>query len=234
MLSAVVGATETPLLKLPMLAVLAICLAWLAAAACAQDPAVESFRDPRSGRVIFMKNPQPQAVEAALSRVTPRTTPVTRPEEVQTGTDPVLLSDAFLELHGRAYGLENPVGELVPVQVKRDRFGNRHVYYHQVHQGVPVFGSEILVHLGAGSAVRSSNGRIVPGLSVSPKAAVTKEEAIATAKASFLAEHGIADPEVMLARLYVLNLGLIKTGRTRSPGWCTRCRCTSWSRWSAS
>ena len=176
----------------------------------AQD--VERIRDPRSGHVVFLKNPKAEMVSAALSRTTPRIRPVTRPREVsaRAGVDPVMAADAFLDAYGREYGLENPVADLVPVQVKLDRFGNQHIYYRQEYQGVPVFGSEILVHLDKIGRVTSSNGRIVQGINVPAEPTISVMEAVAAGRNEFMSAYPGTDPTLRETKLVVLNLGLLK------------------------
>ncbi|HEV2763120.1 MAG TPA: M4 family metallopeptidase, partial [Pyrinomonadaceae bacterium] len=65
----------------------------------------------------------------------------------------------FLEQHGRAAGLREPAAELEFVRASEDDLGLTHVRQEQVHQGVPVFGSQIITHMDA-NGVGQTTGRV--------------------------------------------------------------------------
>ena len=58
----------------------------------------------------------------------------------------------FLQQHGRLAGLREPAAELEFVRVAEDDLGLTHVRLEQVHQGVPVFGRQIITHMDASGA----------------------------------------------------------------------------------
>jgi thermolysin len=57
---------------------------------------------------------------------------------------------AFLKEHGGVAGLREPAAELEFVRASEDDLGLTHVRQEQVHQGVPVFGVQIITHMDAG------------------------------------------------------------------------------------
>lgn len=64
----------------------------------------------------------------------------------------------FLKRHGGVAGLREPSAELEFVRVVEDDLGLTHVRLEQVHQGVPVFGKQIITHMDA-RGVGETTGR---------------------------------------------------------------------------
>ena len=77
------------------------------------------------------------------------------------------VADQFLaQQQATLFGVQDVAAELVPHQVQTDALGMTHLRLHQEYQGVPVYGSEVLVHLGSDQQVASANGRLVSEIRV--------------------------------------------------------------------
>jgi Zn-dependent metalloprotease len=90
-----------------------------------------------------------------------------RPDWVE---DSLRRSVVFLKRHGATAGVRNPESELTLLTAKQDDLGQTHVRLDQVHQGVPVYGRQVITHL-VGNTVRDVTGSAfegVRGLSTTP------------------------------------------------------------------
>ena len=74
---------------------------------------------------------------------------------------------AFLDRHGRAFGLSTGAAELTLRRAETDRLGHTHFTYTQEHAGVPVFGAVLKAHFDQDGALTVVNGTIVPDIDVS-------------------------------------------------------------------
>ena len=82
---------------------------------------------------------------------------------------PAERAQLFLSLHGAAVGVADPAADLRVQRVSRDAAGNTHVHLDQLHDGVPVLGARLVVHLND-AGVTGVNGVFVPGLQGVPTA----------------------------------------------------------------
>lgn len=75
---------------------------------------------------------------------------------------------AFVDAYGKAFGLES-AAQVRAIRAHADELGLEHVRLQQLHEGVPVTGGELIVHL-KGPRVLTVNGRTIADLpaSVSP------------------------------------------------------------------
>ncbi len=74
-------------------------------------------------------------------------------------------AEKFLSVYGPLFGINDPAQELkVKRQMKAVR-GRSFVRYQQVHNGVPVFGGELVVQLDAAKNVVSAHGKVSPDIS---------------------------------------------------------------------
>ncbi len=118
---------------------------------------------------------------------------------------PEEMAGLFIGDYGKYFGIDNAARDLKVSEVITDELGMTHVKYQHQYQSVPVYGSELIVHLNNDNSVKSVNGRIVPGVSVDPNAKLSKEEAEEKARELF----GHEGAEIMAADLYVFNKSLI-------------------------
>lgn len=77
--------------------------------------------------------------------------------------EPIEIADQFWQEYGIYFGLTNPNEELVWHKTNTDELGMSHLRYQQMHNGVPVYGGGVIVHLNEDLSISSANGRICPG-----------------------------------------------------------------------
>ncbi len=180
----------------------AIILALTAWPAMALGDGVDQFTSRQNQHAIRIVNDQAPAGPAVAQHSSPASATPTPPD------DPFVIANDFLARHVHELGVQDPAVELSPYASTSDRVGMQHVRYHQMHGGVPVFGSEVLVHLDSNGNVRSANGRVALNIAVDTNGQVVEAEAIRLAKQHWADQFGEEEPEVVRAKLYVFNPGL--------------------------
>ena len=88
---------------------------------------------------------------------------------------------AFFDQNKNVFHISEPASELSLKRQEVDSLGMTHLHLAQVYQGVPVFGSDLAVHLRQGKIV-AINGRYVPGIALSVKPDVSVDQAVAVAQ----------------------------------------------------
>ena len=83
----------------------------------------------------------------------------------------------FLAEYGAAFGITDAAAQLISSGSQVDAQGATRLAYTQVHQGVPVFGSYLYVHVAADGAMTAVNAVTVPGIKVSAIPALSPEKA---------------------------------------------------------
>ncbi len=143
-------------------------------------------------------------------------------------------ADAFLIEQRAGLGLEDPVAELMPFSVSTDDLGMTHLRHHQFSDGIPVYGSEVLVHLGGDMAVDSANGRLVSSLDAMTTPMISATDAVQISRNIFADQFGTVDcgcgssattttldnpgePEMLGTTLYVLDRSLYDPSDTSEP-----------------
>ena len=140
-----------------------------------------------------------------------------RPAWVQTA-----LARSLEHLRGEAvmHGLDDADNELTFRSALRDDLGQTHVRLDQVYRNVPVFGGQLIMHLGgagfAGKARDFANGRVFKDARfVSTKARITPAAALAIAKKAFGRDGGFERENVELVVLpEAVRLGNDASGAT--------------------
>ena len=109
--------------------------------------------------------------------------PIRRPAGVGPAASSAAIARAFLDRHGRAFGIEDQAGELRVTSTRSAPSGRSVVRFQQVHEGVPILGGELVVNLARDGDVLSASGEALPspGISVEPRvtAAQARRAAIA-------------------------------------------------------
>ena len=83
----------------------------------------------------------------------------------------------FFTAHGHHFGITNAQKQLVRKRASTDTLNQTHTTFEQVHQGVPVFGAEIIVHTDANNNVRVVNGTGIPAIKVNPVPSINANDA---------------------------------------------------------
>ena len=96
---------------------------------------------------------------------------------VVTDAQAVSVSLAYLQAHASSWGIQNASQELRGRGVVRDSIGQTHVRLDQVHQGVPVVGKQLVVHLDGNGAALSANGAFQAGIAASVQPVLSAAQA---------------------------------------------------------
>ncbi len=124
--------------------------------------------------------------------------------------DPLLRALDFLDRFRALYALSEPRTQLTPRRRETSAAG-RHVLFEQIHEGIPVYGSQLAVHLTK-THVIGTGGRWLAELPLLPPATLTAAQAGATARI-WVKERGAVNPEVMgESHLVWLNPSLFGSG----------------------
>lgn len=107
---------------------------------------------------------------------------------------------AFLAGNVELYRLSDPAAELRVSRQERDDLGMTHVHFEQMHQGVPVFGSDIAVHFAGDGRIVTVNGRYVPDINIAATPGIAAEAAVAAALADLSVEAAVSEkaPELFV------------------------------------
>lgn len=124
----------------------------------------------------------------------PTTVQMQWPIPATAPADPLLCALDFLDRFRAVYQLANPRAQLVPLRRTTSASG-RHLIFEQIHEGMPVIGSQLAVHLN-GTHVMSTGGRWLSELPLLPPAALTAAQAESRAK-SWCEEQGAPDPGIV-------------------------------------
>ena len=130
--------------------------------------------DPETGRLIFVGAPAGRPMASAA-------TGAARLSPEQNGL-------SFIRSHARALGLRNPDQELRAFRTRTRTDGRTVVRYRQVHEGIPVFGADVVLNTTATGGLVSMSAKISGGLTLATQPTVTPEEAVAAAIAA-VAKH---------------------------------------------
>ena len=95
------------------------------------------------------------------------------------------MSLTYLQTQASEWGIRNAPEEFRLRQVVHDTLGQTHVRLDQVHQGVPVFGQQLIVHFDPDGAPRSITGEYLSGITVSTQPTISGDEARTLARQRF-------------------------------------------------
>jgi Zn-dependent metalloprotease len=108
----------------------------------------------------------------------------------------------FLKQHGQGAGFREPAAELDFVGALEDDLGMTHVRLAQVHEGVPVFANQIITHLDAKGAGKTTGQASEAARRVNTSPGLTAARAIRAAKAALGYEGNLAEQPT--AKLVIL------------------------------
>jgi Zn-dependent metalloprotease len=116
---------------------------------------------------------------------------------------------AFLDDFGAAFGIGGRDWVSLTRSSALDEVGMEHVRFRQIHQGVPVTGGELVVHL-RGSAVVAVNARTLAGLeTIGTLPTMSAAEATMLVTEALEQGMGVTGAELSEPRLELLNKGLL-------------------------
>jgi len=119
---------------------------------------------------------------------------------------------SFFHRYGPVFGINDPVRELELTDTTTDGLGMTHLSYHQLYQGVPVFGAVLRGHFDRDGELVAVNGTTVPDLAIDPSPTLPPVDAAAAAIAVVAKDHGLqpTDLDNGPAKLVVLRTGLAR------------------------
>jgi hypothetical protein len=178
-------------------AALLLALPGLRAAPPDTAPAVEYIREPKHGEVIHIRNlaalrPAEARLPERVAQGLPAVSPYALMEAPAAPRDPALVAQEFLAAHAPAFGING--SDLEVVNRTPDQIGMARVSFRQLYQGVPVYGVEVLAHVGRNNQVTSVHGRPARVTDVATLPMLTQEHAQLIALAVWQAEHGQKEP----------------------------------------
>ncbi len=86
-------------------------------------------------------------------------------------------SRSFIQEYKDLLKIEDPDQELTLAREQADSFGNQHFLYQQTVNGVPVWGSELMLHLRDDNSAYLLNGRFQPSFQLDTSAELTEAQA---------------------------------------------------------
>jgi len=122
--------------------------------------------DSNSGTPTFIKTQLPAAQQRGLNG----------------GWDYKAAAGDFLSQNRALLRLQDPAVELQLQKSSVDQQGNRHLLYQQRHQGVPLWGQQLALHLDSKANLYLLNGRYQPSLKLNTQATLRALEAEEAAK----------------------------------------------------
>ncbi|MEK7066192.1 MAG: hypothetical protein AAB965_01300, partial [Patescibacteria group bacterium] len=79
----------------------------------------------------------------------------------------------FLKEYGKKFGISNILTDIKLSRIKKDELGMQHLSFKQYYNNIPVYGGQLLVHLGSDLSVKSANGNIVGDIKLSTVPKIT-------------------------------------------------------------
>ena len=158
-----------------------------------------------TGKVRFVGMEPERAVGQSLSASATRT-----PEQAARG---------FLTEHGSPFGLTDQAQELTVQRQTVAGRGRTFVKFQQEHRGIPVFGGELIVQVGANDHIVSANGEILPDIELDVQPQVRGGQAAQIGREAVAKWHGVEAGSLAVSEpsLWIYNPVLVgsDTGPTR-------------------
>ena len=173
-----------------------------------QPRAARLGHDPSTGRLIFVGAQAGHPIASATAGV--------------KGVPPERNALSFVRDHAQALGLRDPETELRPSKTVTRADGRTVVRYQQVHQGVPVFGADVVVNTTRAGALLALSAKISPELDLSVEPKLRSDEASAEAVAVIAKYRKTASSELTASEpaLFVYDARLfLPEGRSPVLAW---------------
>lgn len=189
---------------LPTLVLSGLTLTGSAHASAARDQALAQLKRSSGSAISAQFTPAENYINV---RATGRATLLSD----NVAASPIVRAQNFLNQNRALLGLHDAATELEAVRVSRDAAGATHVHMDQRHNGLPVFGARVVVHMN-GSGILGVSGAFVDGLDNLPSAArltpvQLRDRVMAAARKLHPDASGLV---VESSRLVVYRSGLLK------------------------
>jgi bacillolysin len=119
----------------------------------------------------------------------------------------------FMHDHGAAFGIHQPVDELILKKAWQSQSGQYFIRFQQQYQGIPVLAGEMNIQMDAAGNIISVNGEVLPEIDINPIPAISAKQAVSTAQVYVSSEAGIPVEELMSseASLWIYSPILMKS-----------------------
>ena len=124
--------------------------------------------------------------------------------------DAASVSNRFMKEYGSFFGVADAKKDAFLFKKDTDSLGITHIRYGQKYNDVPVFGGQIIVHLGKDKNVNSANGEFIPDISIDTDPKISQSEAEDIAKELWKEQKRPENPEVKKSNLYIFNKSLFQ------------------------
>ncbi len=111
----------------------------------------------------------------------------------------------FLKEYGKKFGISNILTDIKLSRIKKDELGMQHLSFKQYYNNIPVYGGQLLVHLGSDLSVKSANGNIVGDIKLSTVPKITKETARILVETIARKSFSFINPKANTPTLYIFN-----------------------------
>ncbi len=118
---------------------------------------------------------------------------VARARGVAADATPEVAARSFLGTYGSLFGANDQAHQLQATRSTTSEEGRSTVRFQQVHNGVAVYGGQLVVNLDADKNVLSANGELLPSLTLGTTPAISAGEAQAEATAAIAKQRDL-DP----------------------------------------
>ncbi len=122
-------------------------------------------------------------------------------------------ASAFFAEYGDAVGIQDAGKDLALVENQVDQYGTTRIVYRQIYKGLPVFGSQLLVHFNQNNRISAVNGAIVPDIKVNPVATISADlagQAAIAEVAGQLADNQSVSLDAAGAQLLIFRDGFVQ------------------------
>ena len=117
------------------------------------------------------------------------------------------LGRGYLGVYGALFGLTGNANQLSVMRQSSGENGQKGVHFQQLHNGIPIFGGELIVQMDANGNLLSINGEILPDITVSTAPTINTSSARDQALELTSAQYGVAISELSAAEpeLWIYN-----------------------------
>ncbi len=186
----------------------------------AQASPVKAYKNKGNSRVVFLKNlavkdPEgPVATATPIPTVSATATPgvvaalryATAKSAAANTKDPVLAASNFVSSNASTFGIRVPSKYLMLSRAETDNIGMTHVRFTQRYNGVPVYGTEVIVHVNKQGEVNSANVNVIPSLAINTTPTYAQSKAEAGAVEIWRGEFGATgNPDRVSSQLYIMS-----------------------------
>lgn len=109
------------------------------------------------------------------------------------------LGRGYLAVYAPLFGLSGNAKQLRVMRQSSGENGQKGVHFQQLHNGIPVFGGELIVQMDANGNLLSINGEILPDITVSTTPSINTSSARDQALKLASAQYGVAVSELSAA-----------------------------------